>query len=131
MGFPGSLSASLGLDGVDQWQALQQGDEGGRQEMVYNLKVGPMSGAIRHGKYKIIFGKRFNKQGWYDTDNTALQCARMGKVGKTKRKNKLNKRMGRKIRGGKNKNNKTTKKKNKPSKNNSHKRKKKQQTRRK
>ena len=93
--------------------------------MVYNLKVGPMSGAIRHGKYKIIFGKRFNKQGWYDTDNTALQCARMGKVGKTKRKNKLNKRMGRKIRGGKNKKNKLTKKNNKPSKNNSHKRKKK------
>ena len=41
-GFPGSPSASLGLVGVDQWQALQQGDEGGRQEMVYNLKVGPM-----------------------------------------------------------------------------------------
>ena len=57
--------------------------------MVYNLKVDPMSGAIRHGKYKIIFGKKFNKQGWYDTDNTALQCARMGKDKKEKRKNKM------------------------------------------
>merc|ERR1712016_407391 len=52
--------------------------EGKRTEMVYNLKVGPMSGALRVGKHKIIFGKMYNKQGWYNTDNTALQCARMG-----------------------------------------------------
>merc|ERR1712203_706446 len=46
-----------------------------------------------------IFGKKFNKQGWYDTDNTALQCARMGKDKKAKRKNKMKMdRMGRKLR---------------------------------
>ena len=66
--------------------------------MVYNLKVGPMSGALRVGKHKIIFGKMYNKQGWYDTDNTALQCARMGKDKKAKRKNKTKMdRMGRKL----------------------------------
>ena len=66
--------------------------------MVYNLKVGPMSGALRVGKHKIIFGKMYNKQGWYNTDNTALQCARMGKDKKAKRKNKTKMdRMGRKL----------------------------------
>ena len=66
--------------------------------MVYNLKVGPISGALRVGKHKIIFGKMYNKQGWYDTDNTALQCARMGKDKKAKRKNKTKMdRMGRKL----------------------------------
>ena len=40
----------------------------------------------------------YNKQGWYDTDNTALQCARMGKDKKAKRKNKTKMdRMGRKL----------------------------------
>ena len=66
--------------------------------MVYNLKVSPISGALRVGKHKIIFGKMYNKQGWYDTDNTALQCARMGKDKKAKRKNKIKMdRMGRKL----------------------------------
>merc|ERR1712242_43756 len=62
------------------------GDQEVRQEMVYNLKVNPISGAYRYGPYKIIFGKKFNKQGWYDTDNTALQCSRMLKNKKLKRK---------------------------------------------
>merc|ERR1712241_140776 len=61
------------------------GDQEVRQEMVYNLKVNPISGAYRYGPYKIIFGKKFNKQGWYDTDNTALQCSRMMKDKKMKR----------------------------------------------
>ena len=47
-----------------------------RKEMVYNLKMGPVSGAIRVGDFKLLFGKKFNKQGWYDVDNTALQCSR-------------------------------------------------------
>merc|ERR1711936_455534 len=71
---------------------------GKRTEMVYNLKMGHMSGALRVGKHKIIFGKMYNKQGWYNTDNTALQCARMGKDKKAKRKNKTKMdRMGRKL----------------------------------
>merc|ERR1712117_905494 len=97
-GYSGSASSNLGLDGVDQWESLSRGEGGQRTEMVYNLKVGPMSGALRVGKHKIIFGKMYNKQGWYDTDNTALQCARMGKDKKAKRKNKTKMdRMGRKL----------------------------------
>jgi len=97
-GYSGSASSNLGLDGVDQWESLSRGEDGQRTEMVYNLKVGPMSGALRVGKHKIIFGKMYNKQGWYDTDNTALQCARMGKDKKAKRKNKTKMdRMGRKL----------------------------------
>jgi hypothetical protein len=34
--------------------------------MVYNLKLGPVSGALRLGHYKILFGKRFQKQGGMD-----------------------------------------------------------------
>merc|ERR1712037_370577 len=97
-GYSGSASSNLGLDGVDQWEGLSRGEEGQRTEMVYNLKVSPISGALRVGKHKIIFGKMYNKQGWYDTDNTALQCARMGKDKKAKRKNKIKMdRMGRKL----------------------------------
>ena len=61
--------------------------------MVYNLKSDPISGAFRQGPYKIIFGKKFNKQGWYDTDNVALQCSRMMK----KERKKAAERSGRKI----------------------------------
>ena len=68
-GYQGDPSRELGLDGIDQWEALNK-DENVRDEMVYNLKAGPISGAIRIGPHKIIFGKKFNKQGWYDTDNT-------------------------------------------------------------
>ncbi len=39
---------------------------GARKEMVYNLKLGPVSGALRLGDYKILFGKRFQKQGGMD-----------------------------------------------------------------
>jgi len=59
---------------------------GPRQEMVYNLKLGPVSGALRLGDHKILFGKRFQKQGWYDVDNTALQCNRMTRTKKEKKK---------------------------------------------
>merc|ERR1712029_208658 len=103
-GYEGDPADDLGLDGVDQLEALSS-DLEVRQEMVYNLKVNPISGAYRFGPHKIIFGKKFNKQGWYDTDNTALQCSRMMKNKKLKRqsdhkqpkvKNKQN-RKGRKI----------------------------------
>merc|ERR1719336_1401070 len=84
-GYEGDPSRDLQLDGLDQSQALLTG-QSVRQEMVYNLKTSPLAGAYRYGAYKIIFGKKFNKQGWYDTDNTALQCSRMMKNKKLKRK---------------------------------------------
>ena len=40
----------------------------------------------RIGDYKLLFGKKFNKQGWYDVDNSALQCQRFNKNKKQKRK---------------------------------------------
>merc|ERR1712106_905966 len=86
-GYAGNPSKELGLDGIDQWEAINN-DVNVRDEMVYNLKVDPISGAIRIGPHKIIFGKKFNKQGWYDTDNTALQCEAFKKDKKEKRKNK-------------------------------------------
>merc|ERR1711892_799910 len=85
-GYQGNPSEDLGLDGIDQWEAINN-NENVRDEMVYNLKVEPISGAIRIGPHKIIFGKKFNKQGWYDTDNTALQCEAFKKDKKEKRKN--------------------------------------------
>merc|ERR1712025_1192841 len=84
-GYEEDPSDDLGLDGVDQLEALSS-DLEVRQEMVYNLKVGPISGAIRIGPHKIIFGKKFNKQGWYDTDSTALQCETFKNDKKEKRK---------------------------------------------
>merc|ERR1711953_619360 len=84
-GYEGDPSRDLQLDGVDQSEALRTG-QNVREEMVYNLKNNPLSGAYRKGPYKIIFGKKFNKQGWYDTDNTALQCSRMIKDKKSKRR---------------------------------------------
>ena len=69
------------LDGVNQWSALRRGEQGPRQEMVYNLKLEPMSGAVRQGRFKLIFGRKFAKQGWYDTDHTALVCSRDGRNG--------------------------------------------------
>merc|ERR1719412_2416444 len=84
-GYEGDPSKDLQLDGVDQSEALMTG-QSAREEMVYNLKNSPLSGAYRKGPFKIIFGKKFNKQGWYDTDNTALQCSRMIKDKKSKRR---------------------------------------------
>ena len=67
---------------------------GPRDEMVYNLKLGPVSGALRLGDHKLLFGKRFQKQGWYDVDNTALQCNRMTRNKKEKKKSERNKDKG-------------------------------------
>ena len=67
---------------------------GPRDEMVYNLKLGPVSGALRLGDHKLLFGKRFQKQGWYDVDNTALQCNRMTRHKKEKKKSERNKDKG-------------------------------------
>ena len=73
-GYEGDPSEDLQLDGVDQSEALLTG-ESAREEMVYNLQTRPLSGAYRKGDFKIIFG-RVGKSGWYDTDNTALQCSK-------------------------------------------------------
>lgn len=101
-GYKGSPSQDLNLDGLDQSEALLTG-QNVREEMVYNLRKVPLSGAYRRGPYKIIFGKKFNKQGWYDTDNTALQCSRMIRDKKSKRKEEkeLKKKNKKKSRGRK------------------------------
>merc|ERR1719474_131489 len=85
-GYKGDPVKDLGLDGVDQWQGISTdlGEEA-RQEMVYNLKAGP-TGAIRVGDYKLLFGKKFNKQGWYDIDTQAIKCSRLYKDKKGQRK---------------------------------------------
>jgi hypothetical protein len=44
--------------------------------MVYNLKLGPVSGALRLGDYKILFGKRFQKQG--GMDQISIQTLNVG-----------------------------------------------------
>ena len=72
VGYEGDPSRHLQLDGVDQSEALLTG-----QSMVYNLISDPLSGAYRKGPFKIIFGVKFSRQGWYDTDHTALQCSRI------------------------------------------------------
>ena len=85
-GYPGDPSEDLGLDGIDQWEAISSDEPSRRTEMVYNLRIDPVQGAIRVGDFKIIFGKKFNKQGWYDVDTIALQCNRLRSDKKLKRK---------------------------------------------
>jgi len=47
-GYKGDPSKDLGLDGVDQWSSLSEDKVDSREEMVYNLRVGPVAGAIRY-----------------------------------------------------------------------------------
>ena len=56
------------IDGVDQWTSLSRGLPTPRKIMVYNLKILPVEGAIRVGDFKLMFGRDFKKDGWYDTD---------------------------------------------------------------
>ena len=53
-GYNQNITDELGLDGVDQWQAISRDEENARDEMVYNLKIGPVSGAIRDNLEKYI-----------------------------------------------------------------------------
>ena len=56
-------------DGVDQWDVLRYENTSKRTEIVYNLKMIPSPmGAIRMGPYKLMFGKNFKRDGWYDID---------------------------------------------------------------
>ena len=48
------MNVELGLDGVDQWSAISRDEEDAREEMVYNLKTGPVSGAIRNNAENIL-----------------------------------------------------------------------------
>ena len=58
------------LDGIDQWEVIKNGNESQRTEMIYNMKMIPSPlGAIRIGPYKLMFAKKFNKDGWYDIDD--------------------------------------------------------------
>jgi len=84
-GYAGDPVEDLDLDGVDQWQSISSNASDSRTEMVYNLKEGP-SGAIRVGDYKLLFGKKFNKQGWYDIDSLAIKCNKLNKDKKQQRK---------------------------------------------
>ena len=83
--FPTLLSAAgadpttlCGLDGVDQWAGLRAAARGvapsntgggARTSLVYNLKILPVSGAVRVGQHKLMFAPKFNKDGWYDIDS--------------------------------------------------------------
>ena len=60
------------VDGIDQLNALQHDYEANRQTMVYNLKILPVSGAIRVGPYKLMFAPKFNKDEWYNPDNKTI-----------------------------------------------------------
>ena len=60
-----------GLDGVDQSSVVTKArGASSRTDIVYNLKIKPMSGAIRVGDYKLMFAPRFNKDDWYNPDAT-------------------------------------------------------------
>ena len=58
-------------DGVDQWSALTTAAPAPRTELVYNLKMLPVQGAVRVGDYKLMFANKFGKDGWYDIDSLA------------------------------------------------------------
>ena len=58
----------MGVDGVDQWEMIKSGGMGLRQDMVYNLKMRPLQGAVRIGNYKLMFAQRFPKDEWFNTD---------------------------------------------------------------
>ena len=68
----GNKSNQEDIDGVDQWNTIQHGDKANRNTMVYNLKIFPVSGAIRVGPYKLMFAPEFNKDGWYNPDNKTV-----------------------------------------------------------
>ena len=60
------------LDGINQWDVLDRGAAAKRSEMVYNLRIAPLSGAFRVGPHKLIFGRDFKKNNWYDIDTVML-----------------------------------------------------------
>ena len=63
------LTEETETDGVDQWDVIRGKNTSKRTEVVYNLKMilSPM-GDIRLESYKLMFGKNFKKDGWYNID---------------------------------------------------------------
>merc|ERR1711971_154292 len=58
-----------GIDGVDHSGLIRQGRSASkRTTVVYNLKIKPVTGAIRVGDFKLMFAPQFNKDGWYNPD---------------------------------------------------------------
>ena len=60
------------VDGVSQWEMLKNLSESNRTEIVYNLKILPVTGAIRVGDFKLMFARKFNKDGWYNIDKQGV-----------------------------------------------------------
>merc|ERR1711936_732934 len=65
-----------------------------RTTVVYNLKMKPVTGAIRVGDFKLMFAPHFNKDGWYNPDarprkmRTVVRRKRMRRQRKPKKKDK-------------------------------------------
>ncbi|XP_052286517.1 arylsulfatase I-like isoform X2 [Dreissena polymorpha] len=66
------LKSDPHLDSIDQWEAMQHGQEGPRTEFIYNLDdVEPATqghAGIRVGDYKLLAGNVGMYNGWYPPD---------------------------------------------------------------
>merc|ERR1712088_70884 len=66
--------SGLGVDGLDQWDTLQDPSTCARDSMLHNVIVGTRgrvtSGSYREGDYKIIIGDPGDLTGWYYTNST-------------------------------------------------------------
>ncbi|XP_052819435.1 arylsulfatase B-like [Mya arenaria] len=66
------LKPDPGMDGIDQWEAINTGEEGQRTEFIYNLDdVVPATqghAGIRVGDYKLLEGLVGAYNGWYPPD---------------------------------------------------------------
>merc|ERR1712223_1000630 len=66
--------SGLDVDGLDQWETLQDPSSCKRDSMLHNVIVGVRgrvtSGSYREGDYKIIIGDPGDLTGWYNTDST-------------------------------------------------------------
>ncbi|XP_022918191.1 arylsulfatase B-like [Onthophagus taurus] len=53
------------IDGVDMWDAISDGKEGKRSEVLYNIDDVWKYGAIRKGPWKYLYGSVSKKDSWY------------------------------------------------------------------
>ncbi|OWF37333.1 arylsulfatase B-like [Mizuhopecten yessoensis] len=75
--FPTMLKAAGGItdphmDGVSQWEMLQNGTSSARTEFVYNIDDIKGNAAIRVGDYKLITGDAGRKDDWYTPNHAHL-----------------------------------------------------------